>query len=55
MGVSVTLGVGITISLIGCDFRYDIGLRNHAERIAGGDVNYRRRDNVLSFSLGIFF
>lgn len=54
-GLSFTLGVAITISPIFFDFRYDIGLLNLSERISGGDVNYRRRDNVLSFSLGIFF
>ena len=28
---------------------------NLTKHLSSGDVNYRRRDNVLSFSLGIFF
>ena len=55
LGVSFTVGVAVTISPVFFDFRYDIGLRNLTKQISGGNVNYHRRDNVLSFSLGIFF
>ena len=55
MSLSFTLGVAVTISPIFFDFRYDLGLLNLSKQISGNEVNYRRRDNVLSFSLGIFF
>ena len=53
--LSFTLGLSVAISPIFFDFRYDIGMLNLTKHLSSGDVNYRRRDNVLSFSLGIFF
>ena len=59
-----TLGVAVTISRIFFDFRYDIGLLNMSKGVRqapstdGTDpvpIHYRRRDNVLSFSFGVFF
>ena len=55
MGLSFTLGVSVTISPIFFDFRYDIGMLNLTKQLSGNEVHYERRDNVLSFSLGIFF
>lgn len=62
--LSLTLGVSVTISPLFIDFRYDIGLLNLTRSVSApagnGDerphsVSYRRHDNVLSFSLGLFF
>lgn len=68
--LSATLGVAVTISKVFFDFRYDIGLHNISKRIAyvipaddgtietqeaGKGMHFHRRDNVLSFSLGMFF
>ncbi len=69
--LSFTTGVAVTISRIFFDFRYDIGLHNISKRISyqaaiqEGDNNeiivptdqirFHRRDNVLSFSFGVFF
>lgn len=64
LNVSFTMGVAVTISRIFFDFRYDIGLLNMSKSITarrasdgtkGDEISYRRRDNVLSFSLGVFF
>ena len=55
MGVSFTVGTSVTISPIFFDFRYDIGMLNLTKQLSGNEVHYERRDNVLSFSLGIFF
>ncbi|HIZ00867.1 MAG TPA: PorT family protein [Candidatus Bacteroides merdipullorum] len=64
LNVSFTLGVAVAISRIFFDFRYDIGLLNMSKGVTYTPsteetdeyaVSYRRRDNVLSFSLGIFF
>lgn len=55
LGLSFTLGVSVTISPIFFDFRYDIGMLNLTKQLSGNEVHYERRDNVLSFSLGIFF
>ena len=55
MGVSFTVGTSVTISPIFFDFRYDIGLLSLTKQLSGNEVHYKRRDNVLSFSLGIFF
>lgn len=70
LNLSFTAGVAVTISRIFFDFRYDIGLHNISKRVSykvpadNGTVNknasnheirFHRRDNVLSFSLGIFF
>ena len=68
--LSATFGVAVTISKVFFDFRYDIGLHNISKRIAyvipahdgtpqtqeaGKGMHFHRRDNVLSFSLGMFF
>ncbi len=67
--ICVTMGVAVTISRVFFDFRYDIGLHNMSKRITylpsaenegspQGDkagISFKRRDNVLSFSLGVFF
>lgn len=70
LNLSFTLGVAVNISRIFFDFRYDIGLHNMSKRIsyeipasegttaeeaAGQTIHFHRRDNVLSFSLGILF
>ncbi|MDO4163908.1 MAG: porin family protein [Bacteroides sp.] len=67
LNVSATVGVAVTISRIFFDFRYDIGLHNISKRIAygissddtetavGNGIRFQRRDNVLSFSFGVFF
>lgn len=70
LNFSLTAGVAVTISRIFFDFRYDIGLHNISKRISykpvydenvGEDgtlahqIRFHRRENVLSFSLGVFF
>lgn len=63
LNFSFTLGVAVNISRIFFDFRYDLGLHNMSKRISyelppdatGEDygIHFSRRDNVLSFSLGV--
>ena len=68
--LNLTLGVAITISRIFFDFRYDIGLHNISkkitytspeltpspgEEIPDNEIRFHRKDNVLSFSFGVFF
>lgn len=67
--VCATVGVAVTISRIFFDFRYDIGLHNISKRVTydlptptegeepptGDAISFHRRDNVMSFSLGVFF
>lgn len=70
LNLSITVGVAVTISRVFFDFRYDIGLHNISKHVtydidADGDITngadssneirFHRRDNVLSFSLGVFF
>ncbi|MDR0895978.1 MAG: PorT family protein [Prevotellaceae bacterium] len=68
LNLSVTLGVAVTISRIFFDFRYDIGLHNISRQVTydapaatddkpmpADELRFNRRDNVLSFSLGVFF
>lgn len=59
LNASFTLGVAITISRVFFDFRYDIGLHNITKRVSTSEelspIKLRRRENALSFSLGIFF
>lgn len=68
LNVSATLGVAVTISRIFFDFRYDIGLHNISKKVTydippsddgttnlSSGLRFHRRDNVLSFSLGVFF
>ena len=60
---SVVVGIGVNISRIFFDFRYEQGLRNMSKSITYDNVNsdgstgvstivFDRRDNVLSFSFG---
>lgn len=65
--VSLTIGTAVTISRIFFDFRYDIGLHNISRKITEhntaltddtapqNELRFQRRDNVLSFSLGLIF
>lgn len=67
LNFSFTAGVAVTISRIFFDFRYDIGLHNISKRVtydipannntpdSSNEIRFHRRDNVLSFSLGVFF
>lgn len=67
LNVSATVGVAVTISRIFFDFRYDIGLHNISKQIdydipatdadtsVSSGISFHRRDNVLSFSFGVFF
>lgn len=68
--VNLTVGAAVTISRVFFDFRYDIGLHNMSKRITyalpetppspegtkpDSEIRFHRRDNVLSFSFGVFF
>ena len=65
--IGLSLGVAVTIHPVFFDFRYDVALNNISKRVvyelpegstASGSeprVRFTHRDNVLSFSLGIFF
>lgn len=64
--VNAVIGVAVSISQIFFDFRYEQGLHNISKSVTYGSVNadgttgvsditFRRRDNVLSFSLGVIF
>lgn len=70
LNLSITAGVAVTISRIFFDFRYDIGLHNISKQVSydvpsngntineadtNNEIRFHRRDNVLSFSLGVFF
>lgn len=70
LNLSLTMGVAVTISRVFFDFRYDIGLHNISKRVtykvpttdntvdetaSTNEIRFHRRDNVLSFSLGVFF
>ena len=64
LNLSFTLGVAVTISRIFFDFRYDIGLLDMSKGVTcqpsdesetDNTIRFRRRDNILSFSLGVFF
>lgn len=70
LNLSLTLGVAVTISRVFFDFRYDIGLHNISKRVtyevpandnttdetaAANEIRFHRKDNVLSFSFGVFF
>lgn len=69
LNICATLGVAVTISRVFFDFRYDIGLHNMSKRIEytvhaegnagsgepGKGIYFHRKDNVMSFSLGVFF
>ncbi|MCD8030281.1 MAG: PorT family protein [Bacteroides sp.] len=64
--LSATVGVAVNISRIFFDFRYEQGLRNISKFVTYENITVegekevstillRRRDNVLSFSLGVMF
>lgn len=66
LGVNLVTGVGVNISNIFFDFRYEIGLENisqsvtYVESTSEGATNianmvFKRRSNLLSFSLGVIF
>ena len=63
---SAVIGVSVSISRIFFDFRYEQGLRNLSKSVTYDNIDvegrpevsnitFRRRDNVLSFSLGVIF
>lgn len=61
--LSVTAGVAVNISNVFFDFRYEQGLRNISKSVTyadmesseSGRMTLNRRENILSFSLGIMF
>ena len=67
--LSFTVGVSVTISRVFFDFRYDMGLHNISKSVTydipadnnaadentKNEIRFHRRDNVLSFSFGVFF
>ncbi len=63
--LNLSTGISLYISKLFFDVRYDIGLYNISSEVKYKDVikkdneinrvNFNRRDNVLSFSLGMFF
>ena len=68
LNASFTLGVSVSISRVFFDFRYDLGINNLSRHDSytlpndqpssnsdGTHISFRRRDCVLSFSLGLLF
>lgn len=70
LNLCATLGVAVTISRIFFDFRYDVGLHNMSKQIEytvppvegmpgtvepDKGIYFHRKNNVMSFSLGVFF
>lgn len=71
LNASFTIGTSVTISRVFFDFRYDIGLHNISREVtesnndgsdatsttpgSSNELRFHRQDNVLSFSLGLFF
>ena len=66
LNYSAVFGLAINISNIFCDFRYEIGLNNISKSIVYNhqttpevhndkELVFKRRRNVLSFSLGVIF
>ncbi|MEZ5005777.1 MAG: outer membrane beta-barrel protein [Bacteroides graminisolvens] len=64
--VGMAAGVSVSISHIYFDFRYEQGFNNLTKSVtytdatttggtSSGDISFKRRDNVLSFSLGVIF
>ncbi|WP_321331247.1 porin family protein [uncultured Bacteroides sp.] len=62
--ISGVVGVGVNISRIYFDFRYELGFHNISKSITSEDADgneeinsiiFKRRDNMLSFSLGLIF
>lgn len=59
---SIVVGVGVNISRIFFDFRYEQGLCNISKSVTYNnyttgisDITFRRRDSALSFSFGVIF
>ena len=66
LNYSAVFGLAVNISNIFCDFRYEIGLNNISDEIIyneettpspynGKKIIFKRRRNVLSFSVGFIF
>lgn len=66
LNISGVFGVGVTISRIFFDFRYEVGLHNISKDVTYDNINesgeeeissivFKRRNNILSFSLGVIF
>lgn len=66
INVSAVVGVGVTISNIFFDFSYEMGLHNISKSVRYdnmspegeeqiSNVTFNRRNNILSFSLGVIF
>ena len=66
LNYSAIFGLAVNISNIFCDFRYEIGLNNISESIVYNqqetsiphnekEIIFKRRRNVLSFSVGFIF
>lgn len=65
LAISAVLGVAVNISKIFFDFRYEQGLTNISKTVTYDDMHtphdesnliiFRRRDAILSFSLGVMF
>jgi hypothetical protein len=65
LALSAVLGVGVNISKMFFDFRYEQGLTNISRTVTyddmhtiydeSGHIIFRRRDALLSFSLGVMF
>ena len=69
LNLSFPVGVSVTISRVFFDFRYDMGLHNISKSVTydipadnnaadentKNEIRFHRRDNVLSFSFGVFF
>ena len=64
--LGMAAGVSVSISHIYFDFRYEQGFNNLTKSVtytdatttggtSSGDISFKRRDNVLSFSLGVIF
>lgn len=57
----VTMGIGVNISRLFFDFRYDLALRNNDVNAnffrsgSFGDVQVKRKADILSFSIGFMF
>ena len=66
LNINAVVGVSVNISQIFFDFRYEQGLSNISKSVSYdsvkpdgkpevNDIIFHRRDNVLSFSLGVMF
>lgn len=66
LNYSAIFGLAVNISNIFCDFRYEIGLNNISESVSYNrdqttpphnekEIVFKRRRNVLSFSVGFIF